>query len=128
MSELLGLRILATQIRQVLVIEVVRATSSLYDISDWADVIPFMRRATSSLGRSDWNKRRWRDESVIVVVGCSWSVSVCSSTSLSLTLEGASVSKSSNERIGGTPASKAAWTFSSKMVAQSLRRISPSLI
>jgi hypothetical protein len=64
----------------------------------------------------------------VVAAGYSRSASVCSSMSLSLTLEGASVSKSSNDRVGGTPASKAAWMFSSKMVAQSLRRISPSLI
>jgi hypothetical protein len=49
------------------VIEVVITTSSLYDTSDRLDIIPFMRCATSSLGRSDWNKKRWRDESVVVV-------------------------------------------------------------
>ena len=53
MSELLVLGIWAPQLRQVLIIEVVRAKSSLYDSSDRADVIPFIRRAISSLGRSD---------------------------------------------------------------------------
>ena len=105
----LVLRIWAPQLLQVLRIEVVRGMSSSYDISDMLDDgTPFMRRASSSLGRSEWNKKRWRDESVIVVAGRSWSASVCSSMSLSLTLEGASVSNSSNDRVGGTPASNAA--------------------